>query len=192
MSFAGVEMSVIDESDALNCVVACRESELGRALARFDRADAAASANGNFMRALVFAFGGAVAAFHPDLGVVSIVLIGAGGALTLVAMMMAALSWNPSATRGALATKAARLSAGPFASQDVIAASAALAETTSFVGCADSAATRRKLVRCLEQKIAAANSLADWSERRTGKLGFWNTTAFLFVAAGTILALAQH
>jgi hypothetical protein len=191
-SFAGSEMPLTDDSEALTCVVACRESELARALARFDRADAAASANGNFMRALVFAFAGAVAALHPHLGVVSIVLIVAGGLLTLLAMMMAALSWNPTATRGVLAQKAARLSAGPFASRDVIAASAVLSEKTSFNGCSDSAATLRLVVRGLEARTAAANSLANWCERRTGKLGFWNTTAFLFVAAGTILALAQR
>jgi hypothetical protein len=186
-------MSIANESDALNCVVACRESELGRALARFDRADAAASANGNFMRAVVFAFAAAVAALHPQLGAISIVLIAAGGGLTLAAMMMAALSWNPSATRGALAeTAARRFKAEPFPSEDVIAASAVLSTTASFAGCTDSAATQRKVVQCLDAKIAAANAVADWCERRTGRLGFWNTTAFLFVAAGTLLALAQH
>lgn len=185
-------MPATDDSDALNCVVACRESELGRAVARFDRADAAASANGNFMRALVFAFAGAVAALHPHLGVASIVLIVAGGLLTLMAMIMAALSWNPGGTRGVLAQNAARLPAGPFASQDVVAASDVLSQSTSFNGCTSSASTRRRVVRDLEAKIAAANSLADWCERRTGQLGFWNTTAFLLVAAGTILALAQR
>jgi hypothetical protein len=186
-------MSVTDESDALNCVVACREAELGRALARFDRADAAAAANGNFMRALVFAFAAAVAALHPHLGVVSVVLIVACGVLTLTSMMMAALSWNPSATRGALAQKAARrFRSEPFPPEDVIAASAVLSTATSFTGCTDSAVTRRQVVRCLEAKVAAANVVANWCERRTGKLGFWNTTAFLFVAAGAILALAQH
>ncbi len=93
----------------------------------------------------------------------------------------------------ALAEKAARrFQAEPFPPEDVIAASAVLSTTTSFIGYTDSAATRREVVRCLEAKVGAANVVANWCERRTGKLGFWNTTAFLFVAAGAILALAQH
>ena len=185
-------MPLSDDTDALISVVACREAELSRAQDRFGRADEAAAANGNFMRALVFAFGGAIAALHPHLGIVSLVLIVFGGLLALLSMVTAALSWNPTATRGAIAERAAELSRGPFASTDVIAASAVLSETTSFNGCTDAATTRRQLVRGLEAKIAAADCLASWSERRLGQLGFWNTTGFLLFAAGTILALAQR
>lgn len=180
------------DPDALSSVIACREAELTRATARFDRADAAAASNGNFMSALVFALAGALGALHPHLPPTSLVLIVLGGLVTLVSMVMAALSWNPTATRGALAERAARLNTGPFASQDVAVSCATLAETTSFDGYTDTASVRLQIVRELEAKIAAAYDLASWSERRTGKLGFWNTTGFLLLAAGAILALAQH
>jgi Na+/pantothenate symporter len=100
------------DPDALSSAITCREAELARAMARFDRADTAAATNGNFMSALVFALGGALAALHPHLPLISLVLVVFGGLVTLMSMLMAALSWNPTNTRGTLAETAARLRGG--------------------------------------------------------------------------------
>lgn len=184
-------MSSAHDNEGFDSVIDYLDAELGRALDRFGRADAVATSQGNFTQALVLALVAVLAALHRHLGLLPILLIVVGGAVTLTGMLVSALSWNPLRSRGWLSRGAAKLPVRAFTREEVDDISK-LISRIDIGACEDDGTVRVRIAEDLKAKLEAADVLAEWSERRAAALALFYGLGVLLLAAGTFLALAHH